>query len=50
VADKGLEAASDAEVWEYALQEAAVIITKDEDFAQRKALEDGGPVVAWIRF
>ncbi len=29
VADKGLEAASDAAIWEYALQEAAVIITKD---------------------
>ena len=27
VADKGLEAAADAAIWEYALREAAVIIT-----------------------
>jgi predicted nuclease of predicted toxin-antitoxin system len=26
-----------------------VIVTKDEDFAQRKVLTDNGPVVVWIR-
>jgi predicted nuclease of predicted toxin-antitoxin system len=25
------------------------VITKDEDFAQRKILEQNGPVVIWIR-
>jgi predicted nuclease of predicted toxin-antitoxin system len=49
VADQQMEAASDAAIWDFALQAAAVIITKDEDFAQRKALVDWGPAVIWIR-
>jgi predicted nuclease of predicted toxin-antitoxin system len=49
VADRQMEAASDSAIWDYALQEAAVIITKDEDFAQRKTLSDTGPAVIWIR-
>jgi predicted nuclease of predicted toxin-antitoxin system len=49
VGDKGMEAASDAAIWDYAVRETAVIITKDEDFAQRKVLADNGPVVVWIR-
>ena len=32
VADRQLEAASDSAIWDWALREAAVIITKDEDF------------------
>lgn len=49
VADRRMETASDAAIWDFALQAAAVIITKDEDFAQRKALTDIGPAVIWIR-
>ena len=49
VADRQMEAASDSAIWDWALQEAAAIITKDEDFAQRKALSDTGPAVIWIR-
>jgi predicted nuclease of predicted toxin-antitoxin system len=49
VADRQLEAASDSAIWECALREAAAIITKDEDFAERKALIDTGPAVVWIR-
>jgi len=49
VADRQMEAASDTAIWDYALQEAAAIVTKDEDFAQRKVLTDNGPVVVWIR-
>ncbi|MFI5014449.1 MAG: DUF5615 family PIN-like protein [Hyphomicrobiales bacterium] len=49
VADRQMQTASDAAIWEFALRAAAVIITKDEDFAQRKALSDTGPVVIWIR-
>lgn len=49
VADRQMQAASDAVIWDYALRQAAVIITKDEDFAQRKVLTNGGPVVVWIR-
>jgi len=33
----------------YARNPSAAIITKDRDFAQRKALHDGGAVVIWIR-
>jgi predicted nuclease of predicted toxin-antitoxin system len=46
---EGMQAASDAAIWDYALASSTVIITKDEDFAQRKVLTDSGPVVIWIR-
>ena len=49
VADRQLEAASDTTIWAYALRENATIITKDEDFALRKTLNDPGPAVVWIR-
>ncbi|MBV8913265.1 MAG: DUF5615 family PIN-like protein [Acetobacteraceae bacterium] len=49
VADRQMQAASDSAIWDFALGAAAVIITKDEDFAQRKALSDTGPAVVWIR-
>ncbi len=49
VADKQMEAASDAAIWGYALLSSAAIITKDEDFAQRKVLTTDGPVVIWVR-
>ena len=28
---------------------SAAIVTKDEDFAQRKVLTDSGPAIVWIR-
>jgi predicted nuclease of predicted toxin-antitoxin system len=49
VADRGLQAASDSAIWDFALQEGAAVITKDEDFARRKTLADAGPTVIWIR-
>ncbi len=49
VADRQLAATSDNRIWDFALETAAVIITKDEDFAQRKALAAIGPRVVWIR-
>lgn len=49
VADRGLESASDRTIWDFALQENAAIVTKDEDFAQRKALAAASPKVIWIR-
>ena len=49
VADVGLAAAPDKTIWEYAITAGAVLISKDEDFAQRKALEAAGPAVVWIR-
>lgn len=49
VGDKGMQAASDIAIWDYALASSAAIVTKDEDFAQRKVLTATGPVVVWIR-
>jgi predicted nuclease of predicted toxin-antitoxin system len=49
VADVGLGDASDRTIWNYALAAGAVIISKDEDFSQRKALGDEGPAIVWIR-
>ena len=49
VADLGMQSASDAAIWTYALASAAAVVTKDEDFAQRKVLSRTGPVVVCIR-
>lgn len=49
VGDRGMQAASDIEIWNYALSTSAAIVTKDEDFAQRQVLTENGPVVVWIR-
>jgi predicted nuclease of predicted toxin-antitoxin system len=49
VADQRMQAASDSAIWDYALQQGSVSVTKDEDFARRKALVDAGPAVIWIR-
>ena len=49
VADRDMQAASDAAIWDLALREHAVIVTKDEDFAQRRAMTGTGPSVVWIR-
>lgn len=44
-----MQAASYATIWDHALASSSAIVTKDEDFAQRKALIDDGPRVVWIR-
>ena len=49
VADRGLQDASDTTIWNSAMLEQAVILTKDEDFAQRHTLSRTGPAVVWIR-
>jgi predicted nuclease of predicted toxin-antitoxin system len=49
VADRGIQRASDAVIWDVALREHALILTKNEDFAQRHALTGTGPAVVWIR-
>lgn len=49
VFDIGFERAKDHPIWEYALNENAVIITKDEDFADRWLLSDRPAPLIWIR-
>jgi predicted nuclease of predicted toxin-antitoxin system len=49
VIDFNLQSAPDREIWNFAVRDEAVIITKDEDFAQRRALTESGPPVVWVR-
>jgi predicted nuclease of predicted toxin-antitoxin system len=49
VDDCGLGQASDEVIWERATSVRAVIVTKDADFAQRKALIGYGPSIVWVR-
>jgi predicted nuclease of predicted toxin-antitoxin system len=49
VSDLGLEAASGTDIWNYAVTDMAIIVSKDEDFAQRRMLSRAGPVVVWLR-
>jgi predicted nuclease of predicted toxin-antitoxin system len=45
VREIGLREASDAEIWRYAIQQQAAIITKDQDFAERYLYSRDQPVV-----
>lgn len=45
----GLAEADDAAVWEHALREGLVIVSKDADFYQRSLLLGPPPRVVWIR-
>lgn len=48
VRDLGMREASDRTIWQYALDQAAVIVTKDEDFALMRGRREG-PQVLWLR-
>jgi predicted nuclease of predicted toxin-antitoxin system len=41
--------ASDPAVWEYALKEGRVLVTKDEDFVDRWLLSNTPIALVWIR-
>ena len=49
VRDVGLATADDRVVWDYAVAVGAAIVTKDEDFALRRAHAPAGPVAVWVR-
>jgi predicted nuclease of predicted toxin-antitoxin system len=49
VADRQMATSADTAIWDFALSASAIIVTKDEDFAQRKVLTGAGPIVLWIR-
>lgn len=42
--------ASDTTIWQHAVAAGAAGVTKDIDFAQRRAMSRLGPVIVWIRF
>lgn len=41
--------ARDRDIWDRAVADGAVIITKDEDFVTMRALRSRGPAVIWVR-
>jgi predicted nuclease of predicted toxin-antitoxin system len=45
----GLAQGKDTPVWNYAQAHAAVVITKDEDFAEWVRRGRSGPPVVWLR-
>ena len=50
VTDIGPGDASDSDLWRTAVDNAAILVTKDADFVDLSALEDHGPFVVWVRF
>jgi predicted nuclease of predicted toxin-antitoxin system len=48
IADLGLLQAEDPEIFEKARQEAAVVITKDNDFVQILERRGPPPVIVWV--
>lgn len=49
VFELGLAAADDAVIWEQARKTQAVIVTKDEDFADRWLLQGENVSLVWLR-
>lgn len=49
VNDVGLGESPGRDLWRYALEHGAVIVTKDEDFANMAALGGEAPTVVWVR-
>jgi predicted nuclease of predicted toxin-antitoxin system len=49
VAAIGLAGSSDAAVWDAAIKQAAILVTKDQDFAIARAARGFGPAIIWIR-
>lgn len=49
VREVGLREADDGAIWRHAQAQGRVIVTKDEDFAQRAQADVAGPVIVWLR-
>ena len=47
--DIGMQAATDNAIWRHAMQENAIIVTKDEDFAAMAGRRIAGPQILWVR-
>ncbi len=47
VEEVGLREAEDIPIWRYALDNNAVVITKDEDFADRARRSPQSPAIIW---
>lgn len=49
VRELGLREAEDDAIWDYALAHQAVIVTKDQDFADRLLSSGTAPIIGWLR-
>jgi predicted nuclease of predicted toxin-antitoxin system len=49
VLEVGLEAAKDEEVWNHAVKNSMVLITKDDDFSRRASRSNASVQVVWVR-
>ncbi len=49
VADLGVADARDLAIWDRALETAAVIISKDEDFVVWRSVRTPSPSIVWLR-
>lgn len=49
VADIGLRNAEDSSIWRHAVENEAILVTKDEDFAHRLRQSCSAPVILWLR-
>jgi predicted nuclease of predicted toxin-antitoxin system len=49
VTDCGMLSAKDRDIWRFAAQEGAAVVTKDGDFAALRAQATDGPPVVWLR-
>ncbi|MGV3551562.1 DUF5615 family PIN-like protein [Rhizobium sp.] len=49
VSEVQMQSASDSAIWHYAHEKQAVIITKDEDFANKRVLVLSGPTIVGVR-
>ena len=47
VIDLGLLAATDQQIWDAAISQSAVLVTKDRDFPLRRAATNDGPAILW---
>lgn len=49
VREIGLREADDPSIWNYAIENNATIISKDEDFAERFLSSSSAPTIIWLR-
>jgi predicted nuclease of predicted toxin-antitoxin system len=49
IEDVGLRNAGDHAIWTHAMETASIILTKDEDFAERAARTTATPIIVWLR-
>ena len=49
VAEIGLVSAPDRQIWDSVIERAAILVTKDQDFAIARAAASEGPTIIWVR-